>query len=80
MDQGSHSPLISPEVRHGELQYDADQGASPDLETTIDLSKAKTKPGLFVLLLTFAAGISGLLFGCELQTPHSACPKNFTNS
>ena len=61
--EGSHSPLISDEVRHAELQYDPD-GADDD--TASELSKSEAKPGIFVLLLTFAAGISGLLFGCEL--------------
>lgn len=57
----SQAPLISEEDRHGELQYEADDA---DHDTASDASKAETKPGVFVLVLTFAAGISGLLFGC----------------
>lgn len=30
------------------------------------LEKNLKNPGIFVWLLTFSAGISGLLFGCEL--------------
>lgn len=54
------APLISQEQRHGELQYDADDA---DNEPS-SFDKPEAKPGLFVLLLTFSAGISGLLFGC----------------
>jgi hypothetical protein len=39
-----------------------DDGEHHDVE---DLQR----PGLFVWLLTFSAGISGLLFGCELSIP-----------
>ncbi|KAL6852910.1 hypothetical protein ACO1O0_007458 [Amphichorda felina] len=55
-----HEPLISDEQRHGELHYAAD-----DADNAIEASKAETKPGTFMLLLTFAAGISGLLFGYD---------------
>lgn len=57
-----HEPLISDEQRHGELHYAAD-----DADNAIEASKAETKPGTFMLLLTFAAGISGLLFGCQFS-------------
>lgn len=53
------APLISEEQRQGELQYEAE-----DADAASVASKGETKPGAFVLLLTFAAGISGLLFGC----------------
>lgn len=33
------------------------------------LEKNLRNPGLFVWLLTFSAGISGLLFGCMLHAP-----------
>lgn len=58
-------PLISDQQRRGELQYDADDAEpAPDDYAGPELSKPDTKPGVFVLMLTFAAGISGLLFGC----------------
>lgn len=56
-------PLISPDQRNGELQYDADDADTLDAASVA--SKTETKPGVFILLLTFAAGISGLLFGCK---------------
>lgn len=59
------APLIPEDQRNGELQYDADDA---DVETESGgFDKPEAKPGLFVLLLTFSAGISGLLFGCELS-------------
>ena len=61
---GPQAPLISDEQRHGELQYAVDNA-----DNSIEADKAETKPGAFVLLLTFAAGISGLLFGCQ------SCPR-----
>jgi hypothetical protein len=49
-------------------------GRSTDNEEDADLSdvsllleKNLKNPGVFVWLLTFSAGISGLLFGCELR-------------
>lgn len=59
------APLISDDQRHNELQYDADD-ANADTEPA-GFDKPESKPGLFVLLLTFSAGISGLLFGCEFD-------------
>jgi SP family myo-inositol transporter-like MFS transporter 13 len=35
------------------------------------LEKNLRSPGLFVWLLTFSAGISGLLFGCKKPLPSS---------
>lgn len=61
-------PLISPDQRNGELQYDADDADTLDAASVA--SKIETKPGVFILLLTFAAGISGLLFGCMLNLLH----------
>ena len=57
------APLIPDDQRNGELQYDAD-----DADAASVASKAETRPGAFVLLLTFAAGISGLLFGCVFES------------
>ncbi len=65
------APLISEEQRNGELQYvDADDA---DTEPG-SLDKPEALPGLFVLLLTFSAGISGLLFGCGF------CPRCVPNA
>lgn len=49
--------------RSDELEYES-AGADVD-STPIDAGKTpEPGPGAFVLLLTFSAGISGLLFGC----------------
>lgn len=58
-------PLISPDQRDdGRFEF-ADDDAT---DTASDVSKVgEAQPGLFVVLLTLAAGISGLLFGCMLQ-------------
>ena len=59
----SQAPLISNESREEELEYEADDG----LDSASVASKASDgKPSVFVLVLTFTAGISGLLFGCKL--------------
>lgn len=58
------APLIPEDQRNGELLYNADD-ADTDTEPG-SFHKPEAKPGLFVLLLTFSAGISGLLFGCEI--------------
>lgn len=58
------APLIPEDQRHGELHYDADDA---DTEPGSGFDKPEAKPGVFVLLLTFSAGISGLLFGCTLK-------------
>ena len=56
----SQAPLISNDHREEELEYEGDAG----LDSAGEASKAGDgKPSTFVLLLTFAAGISGLLFG-----------------
>lgn len=63
MSGSLETPLIANVDDGGdELQhYDANEedGGEPDTRKPAD-----DKPGLFVWLLTFAAGISGLLFGC----------------
>jgi MFS transporter, SP family, solute carrier family 2 (myo-inositol transporter), member 13 len=60
--ESAHAPLISNEPRDdNELEYDADDAT----DTASNASRLPdARPGIFVLLLTFAAGISGLLFGC----------------
>ena len=60
--ESPEEPLISAQQRQRELEYEA----SDTEETASNVSKqGESKPGVFVLLLTFSAGISGLLFGCE---------------
>ena len=56
----SQAPLISGGRHEDELEHD-----DHDHHVAIDATKlSENSPGAFVLLLTFAAGISGLLFGC----------------
>lgn len=59
------APLISnrdPDDRHDDELDEAVEAAAnaPARSTAVD----KSSPGLFMWLLTFSAGISGLLFGC----------------
>lgn len=56
----SQAPLIAGHSdEEEELEYDASQGS------TVEAGKTGSgMPSTFVLTLTFAAGISGLLFGC----------------
>jgi hypothetical protein len=50
-----------PLIVHGYEDYqDVDNANQGD-----NLEENLRRPGLFVWLLTFSAGISGLLFGCE---------------
>ena len=56
----SQAPLIAGHSDEEELEYDVAQGSPAEA------GKAEGgMPSLFVLVLTFAAGISGLLFGCK---------------
>lgn len=59
------APLIASDPRDNdnELEYDADDATDT---ASIASRQPDARPGLFVILLTFAAGISGLLFGCKL--------------
>lgn len=59
----SQAPLMADDRQSDELH---DESATADLDRTpSDASKTpESGPGAFVLMLTFAAGISGLLFGC----------------
>jgi SP family myo-inositol transporter-like MFS transporter 13 len=53
-----------PLMRH---EHDEDTNESEDMDisdVSLLLEKNLRHPGLFVWLLTFSAGISGLLFGC----------------
>ena len=61
---GSQDPLISSQ----DAELDEDSEFAPDRpreDARNNLSKTReTRPSLFVVWLTIAAGISGLLFGC----------------
>ena len=58
----SQAPLMSDERHEDELHSESDLTAAADGETG---KSRDAQPGLFVVMLTFAAGISGLLFGCR---------------
>ncbi|KFA61643.1 hypothetical protein S40285_06198 [Stachybotrys chlorohalonatus IBT 40285] len=57
------APLIPDDRRELELQDDVDDNRA--YEPVKAAQRSPPQPGLFVLLLTFAAGISGLLFGYD---------------
>jgi MFS transporter, SP family, solute carrier family 2 (myo-inositol transporter), member 13 len=58
-----------PLMRH-EPDTDDDPAIDVDLsDVSLLLEKNLRHPGLFVWLLTFSAGISGLLFGCAYASP-----------
>jgi SP family myo-inositol transporter-like MFS transporter 13 len=57
----AQAPLISSNRHDDDAPYDT----VDDVPGSRTAGKATNgRPGLFVLVLTFAAGISGLLFGC----------------
>jgi SP family myo-inositol transporter-like MFS transporter 13 len=60
MADSAHEPLMrpSPDDENHESQ-DVDLS-----DVSLLLEKNLVNPGIFVWLLTFSAGISGLLFGC----------------
>ncbi|KND92652.1 Myo-inositol transporter 1 [Tolypocladium ophioglossoides CBS 100239] len=61
---GSQAPLMADDRREDEVEYEVEDNDQHDPAS--DGSKAhETRPGVFVLALTFAAGISGLLFGYD---------------
>lgn len=72
----AQEPLIPDELR--------DDGVEPRSDVPRRKPTEKAGPGLFVLLLTFAAGISGLLFGCRFSRPRrrqlGALPPRFQRS
>lgn len=54
-------------MRHASADETED---NPDVDlsdVSLLLEKNLRNPGIFVWLLTFSAGISGLLFGCQLR-------------
>ena len=63
-DTSAEEPLM----RHEPSNEDGEDIQDVDLsDVSLLLEKNLRKPGLFVWLLTFSAGISGLLFGCKLD-------------
>ncbi|KAK2593961.1 hypothetical protein QQS21_008320 [Conoideocrella luteorostrata] len=58
----SHAPLIAGNRQGDEPDYDAAEDFHP---ARLDKGAAVPTPGLFVVALTIAAGISGLLFGYD---------------
>lgn len=53
-------PLIGPD------DVPRDDGADIDVDADVDVDEsALVKPGRFIWVLTFCAGVSGLLFGYE---------------
>ena len=75
--ESAHAPLISNETRDdNELEYDADDATDT---ASISSRLPDARPGIFVLLLTFAAGISGLLFGCTKTHTYRTTPKTLTD-
>jgi MFS transporter, SP family, solute carrier family 2 (myo-inositol transporter), member 13 len=67
MADRADEPLMRNENGEGDLEEEEayDHNAREDLK---QLEDSLQHPGLFVWLLTFSAGISGLLFGCKLST------------
>lgn len=58
----AEEPLLSNQPRD---ERDGEQDEEDEVVSLL-LEKNLRNPGLFVWLLTFSAGISGLLFGCML--------------
>jgi hypothetical protein len=58
---GAEEPLIANPDRSDDLDHDDDRGETESQNKQAD----GASPGLFIWLLAFSAGISGLLFGCE---------------
>jgi len=60
----AQEPLIAnPEAEAGNDSF-ADDG---DTHSALGKQSDDSPPGLFIWLLAFSAGISGLLFGCEMS-------------
>lgn len=73
-DTQQQAPLIS--NRDHEEDYDDGLDDAVGRASSLEAGKAPS-PGLFMWLLTFSAGIGGLLFGCTQQLTHRAptsCP------
>lgn len=63
-DNQQQAPLISNRDRGDDYEDVLDDAVGP--AASLDTGKASS-PGLFMWLLTFSAGIGGLLFGCTKQ-------------
>ena len=59
---GAHEPLIRPTSPRLEEEDDDEQGTERDRE---EEERSFEVPGTFIWVLTFCAGVSGLLFGYE---------------
>ena len=64
-DTQQQAPLIANQDREGDYEDGLDD-AVVGRAASLDAGKATT-PGLFMWLLTFSAGIGGLLFGCTKE-------------
>ena len=71
MADAAAEPLMGPLDREDEdIQHEAAEAEEGDLNNvSLLLEKNLKHPGIFVWLLTFSAGISGLLFGCTSPPP-----------
>lgn len=75
-DTQQQAPLIS--NRDHEEDYDNGLDDAVGRAASLEAGKASS-PGLFMWLLTFSAGIGGLLFGCTQQT-HTHSPNQLPPS
>lgn len=69
-DTQQQAPLIA--NRDHEEDYEEGLDDAVGRAAPLDAGKA-TSPGLFMWLLTFSAGIGGLLFGCTSVNPPPLC-------
>lgn len=65
-DNQQQAPLISNQDHGDDYEDGLDDAVGP--AALLDASKASS-PSLFMWLLTFSAGIGGLLFGCTTLPP-----------
>lgn len=70
-DTQQQAPLIS--NRDHEEDYEDGLDDAVGRAASLDAGKASS-PGLFMWLLTFSAGIGGLLFGCTRANPNKPPP------
>ncbi|GJN83850.1 hypothetical protein PLIIFM63780_007401 [Purpureocillium lilacinum] len=63
----SQAPLMAGEPRDDDPDFDADRDALQHGSARPEDKAPEAGYGVFVLALTFAAGISGLLFGCKYR-------------
>lgn len=61
-EDGAHEPLIRPVSPRPEEAEDEAYNAERDRQ---DEERSFNVPGIFIWVLTFCAGVSGLLFGYE---------------